>query len=52
MNLVACTVCGCWVDLDFGADAPAVHVDASGTGDDPRAPGDRDDICDVCAYTR
>lgn len=50
MNLSVCRCCGCWIDLDFGTEEPAAHQDAAGTSEDPRSPGDRDDICDVCDY--
>lgn len=49
--LTKCKKCGCWVETDYGADTPVAHVDAAGTEDDPRSPGDRDDVCDVCCYS-
>jgi hypothetical protein len=49
-TLVRCKKCNAWVDLAFGADEPAAHQDAAGTKDDPRSPGDHDDICDACDY--
>lgn len=45
-----CKQCGAWIETDFGHDAPAEHVDAAGTEDDPRSPGESDDICDVCEW--
>jgi hypothetical protein len=48
--IVRCKKCGCFVQTDFRADSPAEHLDATGTADDPRSPGDRDDVCDVCGY--
>lgn len=47
-----CKKCGCWIETDYGAEAPAAHLDAEGTYDDPRSPGDHDDICDQCDYGR
>jgi len=49
-ELVECKECGVWIETKFGEDEPSKHQDASGTKDDPRAPGDRDDICDVCEW--
>ena len=48
---VRCEKCGCHVETDFGADAPAEHVYATGNQDDPRSPGDYDNLCDVCCYS-
>jgi hypothetical protein len=48
--LTKCIACGCWIETDFGADSPAEHLDAEGTVDDPRSPGDTDELCDVCDY--
>lgn len=48
--LVKCKQCGCYVETDYGKDAPAEHLDAAGTREDPRSPGDHDDVCDVCDY--
>ena len=50
-QLIRCQRCRCWVDLAFGADEPAAHLDASGRQGDPRSPGDWDDFCDRCYYT-
>jgi hypothetical protein len=47
-RLVQCKHCEAWIDLDFGADSPAEHADAEGTQEDPRSPGDWDDVCDQC----
>jgi hypothetical protein len=49
-KLVKCKKCGAWINLEFGTDSPADHLDAEGTEDDPRSLGDRDDICDVCQW--
>jgi hypothetical protein len=38
------------VNPDFGKDEPAKHLDASGTKEDPRAPGDHTRCCDQCCY--
>lgn len=46
-----CSVCGCVIETEFGAVEPAEHLDAEGTEDDPRSPGDHDNICDVCDYS-
>ncbi len=48
--LVKCKKCGCFINLNFGEDDPIDHSDAEGTEDDPRSPGDSDDICDVCEW--
>lgn len=48
--LVRCKYCRAWINLDFGKDAPALHTGATGTKDDPRTPGDYDNVCDVCNY--
>jgi hypothetical protein len=48
--LTKCKKCGAWIETTYGADEPAAHLDHEGTQDDPRAPGDYDDICDQCNY--
>lgn len=45
-----CRVCGAWIALVYGADSPAEHANHEGTREDPRAPGDWDDICAPCGY--
>jgi hypothetical protein len=50
-TVVRCKECGCYIDVAYGAEEPAAHQDADGTEDDPRSPGDYDDICDVCDYS-
>lgn len=50
MAASCCKVCGAWINLEYGKDSPAEHQDHAGTIEDPRAPGDRDDICDHCDY--
>jgi hypothetical protein len=49
-ELVNCRRCNCFIDIAYGADEIAAHQDREGSYDDPRAPGDTDDICDVCDY--
>lgn len=49
-DLAKCKHCGAWINPQYGADAPALHQGHEGTAEDPRAPGDYDDICDVCNY--
>ena len=49
-TMPTCRKCGAHINLAFGADSPAEHSEAEGTIDDPRAPGDRDDICANCDY--
>ena len=48
--LVRCKKCRCWIETEFGKDTPADHQDAEGTQEDPRSPGDHDDICDKCEW--
>lgn len=48
--ITECKYCGAVIDTEYGKDAPAEHSDAAGTTTDPRSPGDRDDVCDVCCY--
>jgi hypothetical protein len=45
-----CRHCGATIDPKLGADAPGTHADAEGTQDDPRAPGDWDNVCEICGY--
>lgn len=45
-----CRHCAAEIETTFGADSPAEHQDAEGTSDDPRAPGDYDNVCAVCNY--
>lgn len=45
-----CRSCDAWIATELGRCAPAQHQARAGTREDPRAPGDRDDICDVCDY--
>ena len=49
-ELTNCKHCDAYIDLAFGADEPAMHADATGDQDDPRSPGDVDDVCDQCYY--
>lgn len=50
MALTECRHCGATIETAYGEDPPSEHSDAEGTPDDPRAPGDYDNICDVCNY--
>ncbi len=51
MPLTNCRKCGCYIDPALGAFPPGgEHSEHVGTIDDPRAPGDWDDICDHCNY--
>jgi hypothetical protein len=50
--LSKCIHCGCCIQTDYGADSPAEHMGHEGTPDDPRAPGDWDNVCDVCNYDK
>lgn len=45
-----CHNCKAEIETTFGADSPSEHEGADGTADDPRAPGDFDNVCDVCNY--
>lgn len=45
-----CRHCNAVIETTYGADSPADHADAEGTHDDPRAPGDWDNVCAVCNY--
>lgn len=49
-DLVTCDFCSSAIDLAFADDAPAMHEGAAGTADDPRSPGDYNNVCDVCCY--
>jgi hypothetical protein len=51
-TLTRCKHCRAWINPKFGADEPAAHAGNRGTQADPRAPGDYDDICDVCNYDK
>lgn len=48
--MTTCHNCGAIINPEFGADSPVDHQDAEGTHDDPRAPGDYDNVCAVCNY--
>lgn len=50
-EMTTCSRCGAHINTAYGADSPAEHAGAAGTRDDPRSPGDHDDICDVCNYS-
>jgi hypothetical protein len=45
-----CIHCGATIETEYGADSPAEHAGNEGTPEDPRAPGDWNNICDVCNY--
>lgn len=47
-QLTRCEICGAYINPKFGEVSPAEHAGHAGTLNDPRAPGDYDDICDVC----
>jgi hypothetical protein len=47
-----CIHCGCFIETRLGEDPPAAHQGNAGTSDDPRAPGEYDDICDDCNYNK
>ena len=51
-TITRCRHCGCYIDTRYGADPPGEHQDHAGTKNDPRAPGDWDDICDRCNYDK
>ena len=47
-----CKQCNAYINLSFGKDSPATHSGATGEKNDPRSPGDWDDTCDVCCYSK
>lgn len=49
-DLSRCIHCGAWINTEYGIDAPGTNQGHAGTKDDPRAPGDFDNICDDCQY--
>lgn len=49
-TITRCIHCNCYINLAYGSVSPGEHSEHSGRKDDPRAPGDWDDICDVCNY--
>jgi hypothetical protein len=49
-KLTRCKHCNCFINPKYGEDAPAEHQDHDGSKEDPRAPGDYDNICDRCNY--
>jgi hypothetical protein len=51
-ELSRCMHCDAFINPKYGADSPAVHAGHEGTEEDPRAPGDYDNICDVCNYAK
>lgn len=48
-RLETCRNCGATIDTSLGAEAPTGEYH-EGTPDDPRPPGETDDLCDVCEY--
>jgi hypothetical protein len=48
-TMTTCRKCGAFIDPSKGAEPPTGEQ-TDGTQDDPRAPGDWDDICDQCNY--
>lgn len=51
-TLTRCIHCDSWIKPAYGQDEPAKHQGHAGTKSDPRAPGDWDNICDVCNYAK
>jgi hypothetical protein len=49
-RITRCKECGAYINTAYGATSPAAHADHAGTKEDPRSPGDWDDICDACGY--
>lgn len=49
MNEYRCIHCGAVIDADLGAESPSGEYH-EGTHDDPRPPGDWNNVCDVCNY--
>jgi len=47
-RLSQCLTCGATINLEYGKDNYAEHQGHAGTPNDPRAPGEYDDICDEC----
>ena len=45
-----CIHCGDYIETELGEEGPGEHQDAQGTADDPKAPGDWDDVCAPCFY--
>ena len=50
-KLTRCKQCDAFINPELGRTSPSEHQDHEGTEDDPRAPGDHDDVCDVCDYS-
>ena len=50
MTRTRCIHCRAEIETAFGCEPPGAHDGAEGTFDDPRAPGDYDNVCDVCNY--
>lgn len=49
-KLTRCIHCEAFINPKFGEDSPAEHAGHEGTKEDPRAPGDYDNVCDYCNY--
>jgi hypothetical protein len=49
-TLTRCIHCDAYINPQYGKYSPAEHSGHSGTEEDPRAPGDYDNICDSCNY--
>jgi hypothetical protein len=47
--ITRCRHCDCLIDTQLG-EIPPNGEHHAGTTDDPRAPGDYDNVCDVCNY--
>jgi hypothetical protein len=51
--LTRCMHCDCFIDPALGEFPPGgEHSEHSGEIDDPRAPGDFDNVCDYCNYSK
>lgn len=53
VKLARCIHCDCWIDPKLGELPPGgENSEHEGTEEDPKAPGDWDDICDYCNYAK
>lgn len=46
MQLSKCIHCGAYINPAYGDVPPAEHMDHAGTKEDPRAPGDWNNVCE------
>ena len=51
-KITRCKHCKAYINTAYGADPPAAHAGHEGTKNDPRAPGDYNNICDDCNYAK